>query len=114
MGVIIFSTPADLYQTIMALQNQNQPALNELGKRLLQYGERLQVNAESFWNSPHFFWQIPYDIQVELAQSDLVILKGDANYRRLIGDSIAWSPTIPLNQAVPYFPTSFVTIRTLK
>ncbi|MDM8519322.1 damage-control phosphatase ARMT1 family protein [Anaerolineales bacterium HSG6] len=108
------TTPADLYQTIMALQSQPQPALRELGKRLLQYGERLQVNAESFWNSSHFFWQFPYNIQVELAQSDLVILKGDANYRRLIGDSIVWSPTTPISDAVPYFPTSFVTIRTLK
>jgi hypothetical protein len=48
-----------------------------------------------------------------LAQAHLVIIKGDANYRRLLGDS-RWPTTVPAATAVPYFPAPFVALRTLK
>ncbi|KAE9259025.1 hypothetical protein PR003_g34968, partial [Phytophthora rubi] len=42
-----------------------------------------------------------------------VIIKGDLNYRRLLGDRL-WPPSTPVEEAVPYFPTAFVSFRTLK
>jgi hypothetical protein len=42
-----------------------------------------------------------------------VISKGDANYRRLVGDC-HWDPTTPFQIAAGYFPTTLVALRTLK
>ena len=56
---------------------------------------------------------MPEDLCATLARSDLVISKGDANYRRLIGDC-HWDPTTPFESAAGYFPATIVALRTLK
>ena len=45
--------------------------------------------------------------------ADWVIVKGDANYRRLLGDA-HWDPATPFDRAAAYFPTPLVALRTLK
>jgi len=108
------TTPTDVYQTVMALAEQPNPAMKALAARLQSYGSRLQVKSDIFWNSHRFFWELPDALRAELAQTQLVIIKGDANYRRLLGDSLAWPAETPLAEAVPYFPAPFVALRTLK
>jgi hypothetical protein len=56
---------------------------------------------------------MPRDLIAQLAAMDLVILKGDANYRRLVGDS-RWQPDASFRKATAYFPAPFVSLRTLK
>ena len=41
------------------------------------------------------------------------MVKGDANYRRLLGDA-HWPPTTSFAQATGYFPAPLVALRTLK
>lgn len=60
-----------------------------------------------------FFWEMPKEICKVFEKVDLVIVKGDANYRRLLGDR-HWPITTSVDEAIPYFPTSFVSLRTLK
>jgi hypothetical protein len=48
-----------------------------------------------------------------LAAADLVIFKGDVNYRRLVGE-VHWPPTTPFAQATAYFPAPLVALRTCK
>ena len=62
----------------------------------------------------------PPEFAAEFAKAPLpemvdarVILKGDANYRRLLDDR-HWPFTAPLEEAAGYFPTSFDALRTLK
>ncbi|TMI75256.1 MAG: protein-glutamate O-methyltransferase family protein, partial [Bacillati bacterium ANGP1] len=43
----------------------------------------------------------------------LVILKGDANYRRLLSDA-HWAPTAPFSKVTGYFSAPLVALRTLK
>ena len=43
----------------------------------------------------------------------LVIFKGDANYRRVVGDAL-WPPETPLASVVDYFPAPLLALRTLK
>ncbi len=109
------ATPADLDLTIATLKTKQAENLVALAGRLAQYRQekRLLIRADRFWNSHHFFWDIPPSLHRELAQAQLVIFKGDANYRRLLGDS-RWPAAVPLGDAVPYFPTSFVALRTMK
>lgn len=43
----------------------------------------------------------------------LTILKGDLNYRRLVGDRL-WDPTTPFADRTAYFPRPVAALRTLK
>lgn len=92
------------------------PQVSPLARRLKEFRrrQRLHVQPDFFWNSSRFFWDIPDPLRAQLARAHLVIIKGDANYRRLLGDSDAWPPTVPLADAVPYFPAPFVALRTMK
>jgi len=107
--------PVDVDLTIAALKRKQATDLLALADRLQHYrqNQRLILQADSFWNSPYFFWEIPPALQRRLGQAHLVIIKGDANYRRLLGDS-RWPPDAPLRQIAPYFPAPFVALRTMK
>ncbi|MCS7222433.1 MAG: damage-control phosphatase ARMT1 family protein [Anaerolineae bacterium] len=87
-------------------------ALGQRVQRHLASG-RLQLHTHWFYATSLFYFQLPIDLHSDLAASDLVLLKGDVNYRRLLGDA-QWPLTTPFEQAVAYFPTSCVALRTFK
>ena len=60
-----------------------------------------------------FYFQLPEELRAILSGMDLVVVKGDANYRRLLGDA-HWPPTTSFAQATGYFPAPLVALRTLK
>ncbi len=78
----------------------------------LDQGE-LQVRTHWFYTTSLFYFQLPRDLHEALTAVDFVILKGDANYRRLLGDA-HWPPVTPFDRATAYFPAPFVALRTLK
>jgi hypothetical protein len=43
----------------------------------------------------------------------MVIVKGDANYRRLVGDAV-WQPETPFEDVMRYFPAPILALRTGK
>ena len=45
--------------------------------------------------------------------SSMVFVKGDANYRRLLGDR-KWATDTPFQDVVSYFPVPICALRTLK
>src|SRR5215467_14514342 len=55
----------------------------------------------------------PDDMRALLAEADLVVAKGDANYRRALGDA-HWPWTTPFVDIVSYFPTPLAFLRTCK
>lgn len=75
------------------------------------------MKYEPFWTSPHDFSQMQREdpqLYSTLSQSQLVIFKGDLNYRKLMGD-IYWEPTTPFRTALREFtPTNVLTLRTVK
>ncbi|MGF1936380.1 MAG: damage-control phosphatase ARMT1 family protein [Nostoc sp. ChiQUE02] len=91
-------------------------------KQVISFAQRLQENIASghlvlfedyFWTSPLAFWEIPNSLKNELANASLVIVKGDANYRRLLGDR-HWDFTTNIADIVCYLPMPMVALRTLK
>jgi len=74
---------------------------------------RLVLSEDYFWTSPLAFWEIPNFLKNELANASLIIVKGDANYRRLLGDS-HWDLTTNIADIVCYLPVPMVALRTLK
>lgn len=107
--------PKDLQETVKAFIKASSPKLNSFGKRVenaLSEGT-LSTSADWFWASPYHFCEMPSSLYKELSHFDLVILKGDVNYRRLLGDR-HWPYTTPIRKIVHYFPTSILILRTLK
>jgi hypothetical protein len=78
-----------------------------------QDNQRLQLRTHWHYATSLFHFQMPEDLRTELASMDLVILKGDVNYRRLVGD-VHWPPTKPFEEATAYFPAPLVALRTMK
>jgi uncharacterized protein with ATP-grasp and redox domains len=101
--------PQDVQESVALLGNKR------LGRRLDEFlaTGRLVLKADGFWTRCLMFRQMPQALRADLAQADLVILKGDVNYRRLL-DDLHWPPTARLEEIAAYFPVPFVALRTLK
>lgn len=87
----------------------------EVGTRL-QYAlldGRLLVEPDIFWNSAWFMWEMPPRFTDFFSRAALVISKGDANYRRIVGDA-RWQPEAPFAEVVQYFPAPLLAMRALK
>jgi hypothetical protein len=74
---------------------------------------RLIVASHPFYTSSLFYSALPADLRADLGRSSLVILKGDANYRRLCSDA-PWPPETPFAEVVDGFPAPLVALRTCK
>ncbi|MFF8918333.1 damage-control phosphatase ARMT1 family protein [Streptomyces sp. NPDC015032] len=73
----------------------------------------LEVRTHPFFCAPLPYEEMPEDLRGEFASATLTILKGDLNYRRLVGDQL-WHPTTPFADLTAYFPGAVATLRTLK
>ncbi|NEP58517.1 MAG: protein-glutamate O-methyltransferase family protein [Symploca sp. SIO2G7] len=105
----------DVRFTLDFLANDKESTVKDLGIRLQSYlaSGRLILTDHFFWTAPLFFWNLPDSLKQELSQSDLVFIKGDANYRRLVGD-LHWPKNSNFNNIVSYFPSAFTVLRTTK
>jgi hypothetical protein len=56
---------------------------------------------------------MPAGLRAEFAAATVTVLKGDLNYRRLVGDR-RWPPTTPFADVTAYFPGPVAALRTLK
>ncbi|GGN73440.1 hypothetical protein GCM10011579_051520 [Streptomyces albiflavescens] len=74
---------------------------------------RLVVRAHPFSCAPLPYADMPDDLRQEFAEADVTIMKGDLNYRRLIGDRL-WPATTPFAVPTAYFPGPVAALRTLK
>jgi uncharacterized protein with ATP-grasp and redox domains len=109
------ATIEDTLFTVDRLQNATKAAACNLGNRLIEHinANRIKLITNPFYTSCFMFRKLPDKLSRELASSDLVILKGDVNYRRLL-DDCHWPYTIPMEKITSYFPAPFVTLRTFK
>jgi hypothetical protein len=105
---------ADVWQLVSAMR-QRGGATGHLGERLTCAFDngQLRVLPDFFWNGPRFFWDRPARISAELDAATMVIFKGDANYRRVIGDAL-WAPETALADVTGYFAAPLLLLRTMK
>jgi uncharacterized protein with ATP-grasp and redox domains len=110
------ATVADVLTLLEALESGHHgDADRALGERLraaLTVG-RLRLAPDGFWNSSYPLWELPPRLSRVFRQATLVIVKGDANYRRTIGDAV-WPADTPFAAATDYFPAPLLAVRTLK
>lgn len=109
------ATIQDVYQTRDFLAEGSHPHVKSFTQRLTENLEsgRLILVEDYFWTSPLAFWELPAALTAELAHSNLIVVKGDANYRRLLGDR-HWDFTTNFADIVSYLPAPMVALRTLK
>lgn len=109
------ATRQDVRDVLDTFGKAEAPALRQLAQRLARAlnDGRLVLRDHPFWVTGFFFHDLPSDLRATLARATLVICKGDANYRRLVGDC-HWEPTTPFPTAVAHFPAPVVALRTLK
>jgi hypothetical protein len=90
-------------------------AAGALALRLQGYLQdgRLHISDHWLYASSLFFFQLSEDLRDRLSAMDLVLVKGDANYRRLVGD-VHWAPDTPFDQVTRYFPAPVAALRTFK
>jgi len=78
---------------------------------------QLVLRPNSFWTAGGSFWRLPAtapSLFEDLQSSQLVIFKGDLNYRKLVGDAM-WDPTTPFTTAIgPLGPCSNLNILALR
>lgn len=99
------------------LSEEEYPACVRAGKRWQTYlqDNKWTCHENSFWVQPPPMWNMPQPLYEELQQNcDLAFVKGDANYRRLLGDC-DWDYSAPFEDIVgTYFPCPVCALRTLK
>ena len=82
------ATIPDIRALVAHLAQAPEPGVRDLGKRLQAYldDDRLHLQTSLFWTSPLPAWEMPPELRQELTRAGLLISKGDANYRRWLGD----------------------------
>lgn len=108
------ATTADVVDAVRRLTD-TKGAAAEYGRGLwaaLTDG-RLTLRAHPFSCSPLPYADMPDDLRADFAAAALTVVKGDLNYRRLVGDRY-WPPTTPFAEVTAYFPGPVAALRTLK
>ncbi len=106
--------PQDFWASVDVLAGGGAQA-RALGASIREHHRSQRLRLSTHWFNPTslFYFQLPDDLRDDLAANDLVIVKGDANYRRLHGDA-HWPYTTPFEHVVSYFPAPMVALRTSK
>lgn len=109
------ATIQDVRHTIDFLANSSKSKVASSGQRLQTHlaSEKLILTDDYFWTSPLAAWEMPDTIKNELGEFGLIIVKGDANYRRLLGDR-HWDYSTNIADIICYLPSPMVALRTLK
>ncbi|KAI1262216.1 hypothetical protein F5Y18DRAFT_419113 [Xylariaceae sp. FL1019] len=78
---------------------------------------QLLLRPNRFWTHGGSFWRLPATekaLYEDLKESELVVFKGDLNYRKLTADA-DWDPATPFTEAIgPLGPSSGVNILALR
>ncbi|WP_231873122.1 MULTISPECIES: damage-control phosphatase ARMT1 family protein [Kitasatospora] len=109
------ATTADTLAALTRLRTAPGPAAAATGARLWQAltDGTLTLRTHPFFCAPLPYQAMPADLRRELTGATLTLLKGDLNYRRLVGDR-HWPATTPFAPLTAHFPTPVAALRTLK
>ncbi|GFN82912.1 chromosome 6 open reading frame 211 [Plakobranchus ocellatus] len=112
-------TLADWDWTLNTMSRMNHIAISELCERWRAYLEAntWTVELHDFWTMPNSYnemHKVSPDLYACLSQSDLILFKGDLNYRKLVSDR-QWDTTTKFESALRGFhPAPLCSLRTLK
>lgn len=102
------------YANLDMMQFPSAQASGKIWQQFLDTGA-WQCHEDNFWVQPFPMWEMTEPLRTDMKERcDLAFVKGDANYRRLLGDRM-WDFTAPFEDVVGgYFPCPVCALRTLK
>ena len=108
------ATPADVWMMLREMERRGERiAALAQGLEGFWRSGRLRFRPHSYWNSSRFLWDLQTGYRGAFDAAQLVIIKGDANYRRAVGDAI-WPAQTPFADALGYLDVPVLCLRTLK
>lgn len=109
----------DVFYVINQLEASKSSHTAALGKRCRACldSKKWTVHERNFWTLPFDYASldaVDHQLYDELSEADLVIFKGDLNYRKLVGDR-DWDVSTDFTESLMGFrPAPLVTLRTIK
>jgi len=102
------------YEKLDSEKFPNSHGAGKVWRKFLNEGKWV-CTENNFWVQPFPMWKMPSDLRSDLqSRCNLAFVKGDANYRRLLGDRL-WEYTAPFSEVVgAYWPCPVCALRTLK
>eukprot|EP00607_Mallomonas_marina_P005148 CAMPEP_0182429444 /NCGR_PEP_ID=MMETSP1167-20130531/28964_1 /TAXON_ID=2988 /ORGANISM="Mallomonas Sp, Strain CCMP3275" /LENGTH=407 /DNA_ID=CAMNT_0024613153 /DNA_START=169 /DNA_END=1392 /DNA_ORIENTATION=+ len=114
------ATTSDVLYTIDALKSSQdgvtRDATAAVANTMQSYvdNKRFRVVDDLFWCQPTAMWDMPSRVQKKFSDSAITFVKGDANYRRLLGDR-EWPLDKPADSVLSYWkPMPVCALRTCK
>ncbi|NLV74496.1 MAG: protein-glutamate O-methyltransferase family protein [Chloroflexi bacterium] len=107
--------PKDVLASVAALRTSAVSELASLGARLdtALHEERLELRNHLFWTTAETAFHLPDELVKTLAQADLLLFKGDVNYRRLADDRY-WPHEMPFAALANRVPRPYAALRAIK
>ncbi|VDN53914.1 unnamed protein product [Dracunculus medinensis] len=112
-------TNGDFHWLLEILSGSNHNSFNKAGQRWQQMlaKDKFEFQAHRFWTLPFPYCEMQDqapDLYDDLAESAMIIFKGDLNYRKLVGDR-KWPWNTPFKVALRGFtPAPVLALRTIK
>lgn len=105
----------DVMFTVTTLMNSSNNQVSILGQRWLAHIQegRLKLSEHYFWVHPLAMWDMPDKLREDISKSSCVFVKGECNYRRLLGDR-EYTLDTPFNDVASYWPAPVCALRTMK
>jgi uncharacterized protein with ATP-grasp and redox domains len=109
------ATVPDVRHLIEKIRVHPNPTVQAFGLRLDNANQegRLRFAPDFYWNSARVLDDMSSHLVDVFRSAALVMIKGDANYRRMLGDRL-WPPATPYASVTSYFPAPLLALRTLK
>ena len=109
------ATDEDCYGTIGFLCGSESDATVALATQLQGHVDSgaFAFVSDLFWCQPTAFWDMPPAVEAKVGQSKVVFVKGDANYRRLLGER-QWPLDTLAADVLSYWPVPVCALRTFK
>lgn len=109
------ATNEDVIETIRFLlqsETESTKTLGEFWKSHIEDGS-FKLKEDLFWCQPQPFWDMPTHIQEKISNNIAVFVKGDANFRRLLGER-EWPLDFDPKIILSYWPVPVCALRTFK
>jgi hypothetical protein len=109
------ATNEDCFGTIAFLKESSNSATKLLANQLDSHvqSNRFIFSEDLFWCQPTSFWDMPTHIVEKIKASVCIFVKGDANYRRLLGER-EWNLETNAADILSYWPAPCCALRTFK
>ena len=109
------ATRRDIRTLLDAMEVSSSEAISSLARRLRLAARngRLLIRDQTFWSEARHFTELETSLALELESCDIVICKGDLNYRRFVEDR-KWPYTSDAAQVTQNVTFSGLALRTVK